>query len=194
MSTEIVQARKSNAAYYLVAIALIAAIVGWFLPRGSQTPSPSQETALARIQRTKVLRIGYEGYPPYTIKDPNSGQLSGYSVDLANYIAGEAQWKVEWVQTSASTKIPDIQVGKFDIMVEPIYETIPRAATVSFTRAYAYFGYAAGVVRKGETRFQKIEDVNKSTVTVAVRTGYTDQTYADQNLPLAKKRAMTVDD
>lgn len=113
---------------------------------------------------------------------------------MAEYIAREAGWKVEWVQTSPDTKIPDLQAGKFDVMTEPIFRTIPRATRVTFSRPYAYFGDAAGIVRKGDTRFKTIADLNKSGVTIVVRQGYTDQTYAADNLPAATTRALKVDD
>jgi ABC-type amino acid transport substrate-binding protein len=179
----------------IAVIALIVAIVGLFLPRMDDRPSVgTTKSTLQRIMATQALRVGYEGYPPYTMKDPATGQLTGFSVDLAEYIAREAGWKVEWIQTSPDTKIPDLQAGKFDVMTEPIFRTIPRATRVSFSRPYAYFGDAAGIVRKGDTRFKVIEDLNKSGVTIVVRQGYTDQTYAADNLPAATLRALKVDD
>jgi len=196
MASEIVPSPKKFKVNILLYVTFFLAVCGLFLPRGRQDQGTvsGAESALGRIQQSKTLRIGYEGYPPYTIKNPTSDELSGYSVDLASHIAKEAGWSVQWIQTSPDTKVPDMQAGKFDVMVEPIFETIPRAARVSFTRPYAYFGYAAGIVRKGDKRFQKIDDLNKSGVTIAVRSGYTDQSYAEQNLALANKRAMNVTD
>ena len=177
-------------------LALIIAITGLFLPTSSSRPpvNPVEASALDHITKTGKLRVGYEGYPPYTMKDPTTGKLTGFSVDLAEYIAREAGWKLEWVQTSPDTKIPDLQAGKFDVMTEPIFRTIPRATRVTFSRPYAYFGDAAGIVRKGDTRFKVIDDLNASGITIAVRQGYTDQTFASDNLPLATLRALKVDD
>lgn len=188
--------RPKQWALAIAVLALIVAIAGLFLPARRDSPSAgtTEGSTLQRIMDSKTLRVGYEGYPPYTIKDPASGQLSGFSVDLAEYIAREAGWKVEWVQTSPDTKIPDLQAGKFDVMTEPIFRTIPRATRVTFSRPYAYFGDAAGIVRKGDTRFKTIADLNKSGVTIVVRQGYTDQTYAADNLPAATLRALKVDD
>jgi ABC-type amino acid transport substrate-binding protein len=188
--------RPKQWALAIAVLALLVAVAGLFLPTRRDAPSAgtTESSTLQRIMDSKTLRVGYEGYPPYTIKDPASGQLSGFSVDLAEYIAREAGWKVEWVQTSPDTKIPDLQAGKFDIMTEPIFRTIPRATRVTFSRPYAYFGDAAGLVRKGETRFKNVGDLNKSGVTIVVRQGYTDQTYASDNLPAATLRALKVDD
>lgn len=181
---------------FLSIVAIIVGVVALLVSFGkdSQGLRNNDGSTLERIQKSKVMRIGYEGYPPYSIKDPSSGKLSGYSVDMAEYIAKQAGWKIEWVQTNADTKIPDLIVGRFDLMVEPIFRTIPRSTQVTFTRPYAYFGYAEGVVRKGDTRFTKIEDLNRPNITIAVRLGYTDQTFAEENLSRAKIKAMNVSD
>lgn len=187
--------RVSLLSWVALGVALIALVltVLW-RPTTVAPPSVPSEGTLARILRTQTLRVGYEGYPPYVIKDPTTGKLSGISVEIAELIAREAGWKVEWIESSPDTKIPDLQAGKFDVMTEPILGTISRAAQVGFTRPYTYFGDASAIVRKGETRFSDIQDLNRSGVTIAVRAGYTDQTYAADNLPAASLRALKVDD
>jgi ABC-type amino acid transport substrate-binding protein len=188
--------KKLPFATVLSVVAMLSALVSLVItirPAG-QSPASAGPDTLQRIVQAKTLRVGYELYPPYTIKEPSTGKLTGFSVDLADYIAREAGWKVEWVQTSPDTKIPDLQAGKFDVMTEPIFRTIPRATRVTFTRPYAYFGDAAGILKRGETRFKTVDDLNQEGVTIAVRQGYTDQAFATDNLPKATLRALKVDD
>ncbi len=198
MPSDIVtQATRIKRPFPLVAtLALAVALVALFLSMAKVSPNgePTNGSTIAVINKSKILRVGYEGYPPYVVKDPATGKLSGFSVDLAEMIAGETGWKVQWIQTSPDTKIPDLQVGKFDVMTEPIFRTIPRATQVSFSRAYMFFGDAAAIVRKGEQRFQTIDDLNSPNVTVVVRQGYTDQTFATNNLPKATLKVLKVDD
>ena len=177
----------------LALLALIIAIAALVVAlRNSNTPTvardgaTAQQSTLQRVNTTRVLRVGYEGYPPYTVIDPQTQAVSGYSVDVATAIATEAEWKVQWVKTTPDTKVADLAADKFDVMVEPIFRTIPRATRASFTRPYSYFGYAAGVVRKGDTRFRSMADLNRPGIKVVVRLGYTDQTYAEQHLPQAQ--------
>jgi len=184
---------KSKTTNYIAGAALVIAILALLISFSIKPPNALPDSTLESIEKTKTIKIGYEGYPPYTIKDPSTGKLTGYAVDIGNYIGEETGWKVAWIETSSDTKIPDLSTGKFDVMVEPIFETIPRATKVGFTKPYAYFGYATGIVKQGESRFEKIEDVNKNGITVAVRLGYTDQTFAVRNLPKAKKRVMNID-
>jgi ABC-type amino acid transport substrate-binding protein len=184
---------SSRWAVGLSALAIILAVLAISLPHARSTGT-SAVSALDVIRQTNVLRIGYEGYPPYTVDDPRSSTVSGYSVDLANAIAKETNWKIVWVKTGPDTKIPDLKTGKFDVMVEPIFATISRAEEVTFTQPYAYFGYASGIVRKGDTRFRSIDALNARGVTIAVRQGYTDEAFVREHLPLATIRSMQVDD
>jgi ABC-type amino acid transport substrate-binding protein len=191
--------RPSQLLISLAVIALIIAAVSLVL-QFTRNSSPGRSdglvsaSALHRIEQTQTLRVGYEGYPPYTTKDPASGKLSGVSVDLAEYIAREAGWKIEWVQTSPDTKIPDLQAGRFDVMTEPIFRTISRATRVTFSRPYAYFGDAAAIVRKGDNRFKIVDDLNKPEIKIAVREGYADQAFAADHLPAETLRVLKVDD
>jgi polar amino acid transport system substrate-binding protein len=160
----------------------------------SATPGAAAESTLAATKSSKVLRAGYELFPPFVSQDPNTQSVSGFSVDLMNMIAEEAGWKVEWIKTAPDTKISDLKGGKFDVVATPIFQSIQRAREVMYTRPYVYIGSATGIVRKGDTRFKSISDLNKPGVTVVVRQGLVDQSYAEKNLPNATVVAMRVDD
>lgn len=180
----------------LAILAFVLAVAALFFPR---PPAPTGgtsgvDTALDQIRDTRTLRVGFEGYPPYAVQDPRDSSMSGYSVEMAAYIAKEAAWNIRWIKTSPDTKIPDLKARKFDVMVEPIFRTIPRAKEVTFTRAYAYFGYASAIVREGDSRFPKFANLNHSDIKIVVRQGYTDQAYAETHLPEAQVRSMKVDD
>lgn len=183
---------KNSLSLIALVIGIIALVIG--LNRNPVTSPNSSPSALDRIQKNKVLRTGYISYFPYSTKDPKTGLLSGYSVDMVDYIAKQTGWKVEWIETTSDTMISDLQSNKFDVVVTSIFRTIPRATRVTFTRPYAYFGYAGGLVKKGDTRFRTIEDLNNPNITVAVTLGDTDQSFIEQNLPKAKLKTMKVDD
>ncbi len=146
-----------------------------------------QKSTLDKVKDTKVLRVGYAGYPPYLKKDPLTGEISGFSVDLLESLM--EKWgrdiEIEWVETTWERNLLDLQNGKFDLMIEPVYRLIPRASEVGFTRPYSYFGYCVGVVKQDEDRFDDISDLNNPDVTIAVMAGSASSEYIRQNLPLA---------
>ena len=178
----------------LAILAFIIAVIGLFFPRPVPPNGIHNSSTLVDIRNNRLLRVGFEGYPPYTIQNPNDQTMSGYSVDLVNTIAEQAGWRVQWIKTSPDTKIIDLKAGKFDVMVEPIFATIARAKEVAFTQPYASFGYASAIVKKGDGRFKSFSDLNKEGLIVAVRQGYTDESYAKKQLPKALVRPMKVDD
>ncbi|HEX7241237.1 MAG TPA: ABC transporter substrate-binding protein [Longimicrobiaceae bacterium] len=154
--------------------------------RGSQTqPQAGSTDVLAQIKREKTIVAGWAPYPPYTSKNPSTGAVEGFYVDLFNRVALEGGLKVQWVETTWGTMIADLNTGKFQVMAAPVFRTVPRSLEVSFTRSIDYFGYSA-VVRKAESRFRQIGDFNSPQVRIAVTQGEVGQEFAQRNLPRAQ--------
>lgn len=157
-----------------------------------QESNPQQST-LDRVKKQGVIRVGYAGYPPYLIHDAQTGEFYGFSVDLLKALL--ENWgrdiKIEWVETSWERNLLDLQSGKFDIMVEPVYRLIPRASEVGFSRPYSYFGYATAIVTKDETRFKNISQLNDPSIKIAVVSGSASDKYIIKNLPNAQTLKVT---
>ena len=182
----------------VVAVVALASLLGC-PAQPAKAPSSDREAGrqantLDKIQREKRLTVGYAGYPPFLRRDPNTGAISGYSVDLLKAITEPLGVELIWRETTWDNMKQDLLLGKFDLMVEPIFYTIPRAAQVAYTRPYAFFGYAVPVVRKGENRFKSILDLNNGKLTLAVTQGVTDQEFAARNLPRAKLKLIPGND
>lgn len=177
-------------AYAVTALALV--LIGGCTPQ--QAGPGTTEPLLDQMLRTHTLVVGYAGYPPYLVEDAATGAVSGYSVDILNAILAPLSVQPTWQRTTWDAMKQDLLTKKIDVMIEPIFFTIPRVAELGFTRPYAYFGYAIPVVRKNEARFSAITDLNRSDVTIAVTQGVTDQDYAAANLPLATVRSIPGND
>jgi|GEM_PF-511888 len=147
---------------------------------------------LKEIKKNKIIRVGYGGFPPYTIVNPDANDndevVSGYSVDLMKEIAAlaEPEIKIEWVQFSWETIQTELGSGKFDMIVDPVYQTVPRALEFAFAKPYAYFGIAVGVVKKDDNRFHVFKDLNRPDITVSLAKGWTSTEYAEKNLSKPK--------
>jgi len=154
--------------------------------------------ALTEIKKSKTLRVGYGGFPPYTIINPNESdpqkQVSGYSIDLLNEIANsvEPPLKIEWVRFSWETIQTELQSDKFDIIADPVYQTIPRALEFSFSIPYAYFGIAVAIVRKDDNRFKTFNDLNREDITISLAKGWTSSEYAYKYLTKPKFKEVPV--
>lgn len=166
-------------------------------PAGS--PAAAGETALQRMKRTGVLRAAYGGFPPYTIVDPNpqaTVKVSGFAVDLVNEVAKRHNppLKVTWENLNWNTLRADMLGGRFDVLVDAVYQTIPRASDFAFTQPFSYFGIACALVRKDDNRFQTFADLDRPGITIALAAGYTSTEYARARLTKPTLREVPVGD
>lgn len=182
--------RPFHVALIALGVAVLALVIATTIAlrgggKGSVAPSASR---FDRIVKSGTMRVGFGGYPPYTLYDSRESdparRVQGFSVDLVEEIAKRSSppLRVEWHQFSWDTLKADIDADRFDFVAEPVFETIPRARDFAFGEPYSYFGIAAAVVRIGETRFQNFEDLDRAGITIALAEGYTSSEYARQHL------------
>jgi ABC-type amino acid transport substrate-binding protein len=157
-----------------------------------------RENALHRIKREGVIKVAYAGFPPYAIINPNEQdpdkRLSGFAVDLIREVAARnvPPLKIEWKNMNWETVKADLDAGKFDVVVEPLYSTVPRAMEMGFVEPYSYFGLALAVVRKDDNRFHKFADLDRPDITIALSEGWTTGEYAKSWLHKPKFKSIPV--
>jgi len=173
---------KQNILIVLVIISLVIGGIG--LTKTSAVPENKKST-FDKIMESKELGVCYVPWPPSLIKDPNTGELSGFLIEVIEEIAAESNLKIEYVQSTWAGFPADLNTGKCDAAIAGLYPTIGRSTGVSFTRPFFYSGNSA-VVRKDETRFNKISDLNNKDVKISVIQGDFDHIYAKRYLPKAE--------
>jgi polar amino acid transport system substrate-binding protein len=146
---------------------------------GLPSMAPAAGT-LERIEKEKAFKIGFIASPPGVIKDPKTGELSGYYVDTMRAICEQMGVKPVFVETAWGTFVAGLQSGQFDLSIAATFATVPRALAVDFTRPIHYLGYSA-IVKKGDTRFKSLADIDRSGIKVAVVQGAAGHEYAKQN-------------
>jgi ABC-type amino acid transport substrate-binding protein len=185
-STKSVQAALIMSVLALLA-AIIAGVAGWS-KGSSNTANPDATTPglLQRIEASGELHAGYGVYPPYTIEDAASGRVSGFSVDVINEIAKQLNCTVVWHRMNWNTMSADLKRGQFDVIADPIFQTVPRAREFAFTEPYAYFADGIAVVRVGEQRFTDFDSLDRGEVTIAVGQGWASETLLTARFTKAK--------
>lgn len=146
-----------------------------------------EESAFERVLRTGVLRCSYIVYPPETIKDPTTGELSGVVVDVTEEAAKRLGLKVEWVEeVNFSNMFEGLRAGSHDAVCAGIWENPRRARVALFTTPIDY-GLTYAFVRGGDTRFDKdVMRINDPNVTIAVLDGEFGEYLARERFPKAK--------
>ncbi len=166
---------SSFVAVLLGIVALVVALMAW--QSKSASPSGNREPGLlARIDATGELHAGYGVYPPYTMENPNTKAVSGFSVEVIEQIGKELKCKVVWHRLNWNTMSADLKRGEYDVIADPIFQTIPRAREFAFTSPYAFFGDGIAVVRKDDARFTTFESLDREGITIAVGQGWASET------------------
>jgi arginine/ornithine transport system substrate-binding protein len=87
-------------------------------------------------------------YPPYEFFDED-GELTGFEVELGNKVCEYLSLTCEWKVTPWDTIIPDLNAGKFDVIMSSMSINGDRKKDVDFSKPY-YSTPSVFFARKGE--------------------------------------------
>lgn len=111
-------------------------------------PAPANEPNLARILRTRKLRVaGFVDEEPYFYRDSATGKWSGFCAAIAASLAAELAVELAVVESSWAESVTDLHAGKIDLSYGPD-PTAQRAMFADFAKPLFYDTYAI-IARKG---------------------------------------------
>lgn len=115
---------------------------------------------LDTVKARGTLKIALEGtYPPFNFKDPKTGELSGFEVDIAKLLAAKLGLKPEFTTTEWSGILAGLGAGKYDVIINQVGITDERQKAFDFSDPYT-LSSAQLIVRKDEKRqFNSLEDL-----------------------------------
>ncbi len=106
----------------LIAIALLCAPV---MAAAAELP--------AEIARTKTLKVAIvPNYPPMEFKDPATGKLTGFDVELGEALGKKLGLTIAWQETSFDQMMPAIATGRVDAILSGMTDLATRHDTASF--------------------------------------------------------------
>ena len=133
-----------------------------------------------------VLRVGTTGdYPPFSWRDPATGQFLGSDIDQAQALAKSLGRRVQFVPTTWRTLQADLVGGRFHIAMGGVSITPERSARGYFSRPYLQDGKTPIARCSDADRFQTIEQINRPAVRVIVNPGGTNDRFARAHLYMA---------
>lgn len=87
----------------------------------------------------RVVRVGTEGtYPPFTFEDPDTGDLTGYDVDVMKAVAKQAGWRVQFATSQFDAIFGSLDSGRIDAVANQITVNPEREARYRFSEPYTY--------------------------------------------------------
>jgi ABC-type amino acid transport substrate-binding protein len=163
--------------FALASLSLVVAVV-------AMCQQQAHAQVMERILKEKKIKVGWIPSPPGAMKDLKTGEIVGYYVDGLRYMFKTIHVEPELVETTWANFAAGLQSGQFDLSIAGTFATIQRAASVEFTKPIFYLGYSA-IVKKGDTRFKKLSDLNQKGIKIAVILGGAGEEYVKEHFPEA---------
>jgi polar amino acid transport system substrate-binding protein len=116
---------KALRAVPMLAALTLSAVLGI---TGAQAQTLPDAIAKSRTIKVAVNAI----YPPMEYKDPETGNLVGFDVDLGNAIAKELGVKIEWQESAFEQLLPSLETGRADMILSGLSDVPGRRDTADF--------------------------------------------------------------
>lgn len=120
-----------------------------------------------------------------SFKAPDTGEYAGHDVEMIKQLADDMGVEVEWVATDWKNLVSGVAAGKYDITTGASYN-MSRAKTAGYTLPVVDVGTVPLALKENIQNFNSWEDIDQSTVSVAVTLGTVFHEQAQQLLPNAK--------
>ena len=111
-------------------LAAAAVVAGLFT--GVAAQAQDGEGYWQKVQAAGVLRCGAAVAPPYVMRDPATGEYTGFFADLCREFAEVLEVKPEFVDTTWDNIVAGLQAGKWDLSLA-LNRTPARAMAVQFS-------------------------------------------------------------
>jgi polar amino acid transport system substrate-binding protein len=125
------------------------------------------------VQKAGVLRCGAAVAPPYVMRDPATGNYSGFFADLCREFADSLKVKPEFVDTTWDNIVAGLQANKWDVSLA-LNRTPVRALAVQFSIPAMEYQISLAYNKsnpKIPAGAKSVADIDKEGVTLAVMSG-----------------------
>ena len=95
--------------------------------------------AAAHADEERVVRVGTEGvYPPFSYRDPDTNELTGFDIEVMKAVGEEAGWQVEFVEAPFDSLFPALDSKRIDVIANQVTINPERKARYLFSTPYTY--------------------------------------------------------
>lgn len=171
---------KTSALRATVALALLAGF-------STSAAAETTEGYWQSVQKNGALRCGAAVAPPYIMRDPASGEYSGFFADLCREFAETLKVKPEFVDTTWDNIVAGLQAGKWDVSLA-LNRTPARAMAVQFSIPAMEYQISLAYNKENPkipAGATSVAEIDKADVTLAVMSG----TAQDKAITSAVKNA-----
>lgn len=182
--------RNESSAMWLKIIGLIilVVIVSMITVKlANPSSSSSKKSVYSNVVSSGIIRACYTVYPPASIKDPNTGAMSGVFVETLNKAAENMGLEVKWnAEVGWGEMIEALNSGRCDIIGSPAWSNSTRGKNAEFS-VPVYYSAINAYVRADDNRFDNnIKIANDPKYKLATLDGETSQLIASRQFPQAQ--------
>jgi glutamate transport system substrate-binding protein len=129
------------------------------------------DTTMGKIQDKGEIAIGVKyDVPPFGFKNPKSGDVEGFDVDLGKAVADKLGVEPKLLEAISDNRIPFIQDGTVDLILSTMTINAERAQEIGFTDPY-FIAKGRILVPKGSD-IKGIDDLAGKKVCTALGSTY----------------------
>jgi glutamate transport system substrate-binding protein len=142
-------------------------------------------TTMRELQDAGEITIGVKfDVPPFGFRNPESGDVEGFDVDLGQAIADELGVEANFIEAISDNRIPFLVDGTADLILSTMTITTDRDAEIDFS--IPYYIAEGRVLAPVDSDIGGVEDLGGRSVCTA--TGSTYEENIKQNVPDADLR------
>jgi glutamate transport system substrate-binding protein len=159
----------------LALVSLLAVGCGGDDDEEQQPASEAKEfpagTTMASLQEKGEITIGVKyDVPPFGLKNPQSGEVEGFDVDLGQAIADELGVDAKFIEAISDNRIPFLEKGTADLILSTMTINKERDTEIDFSEPY-YIARGRILVPKGSD-IAGIDDLEGKGVCTALGSTY----------------------
>jgi glutamate transport system substrate-binding protein len=129
------------------------------------------DSTLGRIQDRGEITIGVKyDVPPFGFKNPQSGEVEGFDVDLGRAIAEELGVRPKFVEAISDNRIPFLEQGTVDLILSTMTINAERDTEIDFSEPY--YIARGRILVPGDSNIKGLEDLSGNSVCTALGSTY----------------------
>jgi ABC-type amino acid transport substrate-binding protein len=143
-------------------------------------------TTMAKLQSDGEITIGVKfDVPPFGFKNPRTGAVEGFDIDLAKAIADELGVKPKYIEALSDNRIQFLKDGTADLILSTMTINAERDQEIDFSDPY-FIARGRILVKKSDTSINGVDDLAGKEVCTALGSTYEDT--LKKEAPKAKRR------